>query len=115
MQDAKGQVKYVGGSSHLDSIPVTFKYADLAFRLTEKVNGAVSIKYLPPDDQLDEDNLIGIWDDGDVQVCSPDRRPYWIGTAWADSSSPAGTTVALSLCHPVSCVLSFCLLCKPGA
>lgn len=69
-QDAKGQVKYVGGTSHLDSIPVSFKYADLVFRLTEKVNGAVSIKYLLPGDELDEDNLIGVWDDADVQVLS---------------------------------------------
>ena len=67
-QDVRGQVKYVGGSSHLDSIPATFRYADLAFRLTEKVNGAVSIKYLPPGEEVDEDNLIGIWDDADVQV-----------------------------------------------
>ncbi|KAK9788455.1 hypothetical protein WJX73_009181 [Symbiochloris irregularis] len=65
--DAKGQVKYVGGSWHHDSVPTHFKYADLAFRLTEKVNGAVSIKYLPPGEMLDPDNLIGVWDDADVQ------------------------------------------------
>lgn len=68
MQNAKGQVKYVGGSWHHDSVPTHFKYADLAFRLTEKVNGAVSIKYLPPGETLDPDNLIGVWDDADVQV-----------------------------------------------
>ena len=73
LQDTKGQVKYVGGSSYLDSILATLRYADLAFRLTEKVNGAVSIKYLPPGDELDEDNLIGIWDDADVQVCPSER------------------------------------------
>ena len=87
MQDTKGQVKYVGGSSHLDSIPVTFKYVDLAFRLTEKVNGAVSIKYLPPGDELDEDNLIGIWDDADVQVRIP------MPVVLAGRSGPVGLPV----------------------
>lgn len=61
----------MGGSLHLDSVPATFKYADLAFRLTEKVNGAVSIKYIIPGEELDEGNLIDIWDDADVQVPAP--------------------------------------------
>ena len=72
-QELGGKVKYVGGASYLDRIPISFKFADLSHRLAEKANGAVLVKYLVPGEPLDEDELVGIQDDLDIQA-SPAYR-----------------------------------------
>ena len=58
----------MGGSSYLDRIPATFKFADLSHRLAEKANGAVLVKYLVPGEILDEDELVSVQDDLDIQA-----------------------------------------------
>ena len=49
-------------------MPIAWKYADVVFSLAEKVDGAVSLKYQLPGEDLDPDALISIADDGDVSV-----------------------------------------------
>lgn len=49
-------------------MPTTAKYADVMFGLAEKVDGAVSVKYQLPGEDLDPDALITVADDSDVQV-----------------------------------------------
>ena len=68
VQEKGGRVKYVGGSSYLDRIPSTFKFADLSHRLAEKANGAVLVRFQVPGEPLDEDELVSVQDDLDIQV-----------------------------------------------
>ena len=44
------------------------RYADLMFSLAEKVDGAVSVKYQLPGEELDPDSLISVNDDGDIKA-----------------------------------------------
>ncbi len=44
------------------------RYADLMFSLSEKVDGAVSVKYQMPGEELDPEALISVNDDGDIKV-----------------------------------------------
>ena len=67
-QGVDGKWKYQGGEIHLESIPRTWRYADLMHRLAERSNGAVSLKYFEPSDEIDPDNLITVSDDDDLQV-----------------------------------------------
>ena len=76
LQEAGGKVKYVGGSSYLDRIPATFKFADLSHRLAEKANGAVLVRYLVPGEVLDEDELVSIHDDLDIQASHRPSRQH---------------------------------------
>ena len=52
----------------MESVPVSWKYADLVFSLAEKVDGAISLKYQLPGEDLDPDALISIADDSDISV-----------------------------------------------
>lgn len=61
-----GSWKYVGGETFLESVPVSWKYADLVFSLAEKVDGAISLKYQLPGEDLDPDALISVADDSDI-------------------------------------------------
>lgn len=61
-----GVWKYVGGETFLESVPMTWRYADLVFCLAEKVDGAISVKYLLPGEELDPDALISVSDDSDI-------------------------------------------------
>ena len=61
-------MKYVGGQTYLEKVPSNFKYADLLHRLSEKVDDAVSVKWLAPGDDLDPEGLISLTDDSDLQV-----------------------------------------------
>lgn len=62
----EGAWKYVGGETFLESVPMTWRYADLVFCLAEKVDGAISVKYLLPGEELDPDGLISVSDDNDI-------------------------------------------------
>mmetsp|Transcript_38013 Transcript_38013/g.90296 ORF Transcript_38013/g.90296 Transcript_38013/m.90296 type:complete len:747 (-) Transcript_38013:278-2518(-) len=59
--------KYTGGQSYLESIPRDWGYSDLIFRLSEKVQHAVSLKYQVPGEDLDPDSLISVCDNSDLQ------------------------------------------------
>ena len=68
LQREPGAWKYVGGDTFLESVPVSWKYADLVFSLAEKVDGAISLKYQLPGEDLDPDGLISVADDSDIAV-----------------------------------------------
>ena len=61
-------MKYVGGETYLEKVPSNLKYAELMHRLSEKVNGAVVVKYALPGEEVDNNNLITCIDDEQVQV-----------------------------------------------
>ena len=70
-----GSFKYVGGETYHEKIPA-MKYADLMHYMSEKVNGAVTLKYAPPGEEVDVNNLVTCVDDDHVQVtCSSSARP----------------------------------------
>lgn len=62
------QWRYVGGEVFNESIPVTFKYADLCRKLNDKFGDTVSFKYQSPGDEADPETLVAVTDDGDLQV-----------------------------------------------
>lgn len=66
-QSPSQEWKYAGGQSFNDSVPLTCKYADFMYRVTEKVGAAVSAKYQSPGEELDPDSLITVQDDSDLQ------------------------------------------------
>lgn len=69
VQDSNGKWTYKGGKSHLESLPVSFKYGDVAFRWTEKVKGDLTgLKYQLPGEELEPDALISVSDDNDLHV-----------------------------------------------
>lgn len=74
-QGEGGAWRYLGGEHFLESLPEATGYADLMFSLSEKVDGAVSVKYQLPGEELDPELLISVNDDKDVKVgaapCSP--------------------------------------------
>lgn len=61
-------MKYVGGETYLEKVPSSMRYADLMHRMSEKVNGAVTLKYSPPGEEVDVNNLVTCVDDDHVQV-----------------------------------------------
>ena len=61
-------MKYVGGETYLEKVPSNMRYADLMHRMSEKVNGAVTLKYSPPGEEVDVNNLVTCVDDDHVQV-----------------------------------------------
>lgn len=61
-------MKYVGGETYLEKVPSNMRYADLMHRMSEKVNGAVTLKYCPPGEEVDVNNLVTCVDDDHVQV-----------------------------------------------
>lgn len=65
-----GSVKYVGGETYLEKVPSNMRYAELMHRMSEKVNGAVTLKYSPPGEEVDVHNLVTCVDDDHVQVSS---------------------------------------------
>eukprot|EP00951_Prasinocladus_malaysianus_P014535 scaffold110700_cov35-Prasinocladus_malaysianus.AAC.1 len=67
LQLSDGSFKYHGGHSYLESVPYSWSYSDLMFRLSEKVEDAVSIQYQLPGEELDPDCLISVSDDSDLQ------------------------------------------------
>lgn len=70
-QDSAGRWGYKDGKSHLESLPLHFKYNDVAFRWTEKVKGDLTgLKYQLPGEELEPDALISVSDDNDLHVSS---------------------------------------------
>lgn len=67
LQAPDGSWKYQGGNSYLETVPQTYVYSELIFRLSEKVQDAVAVKYQLPGEDLDPDSLISVCDDGDMQ------------------------------------------------
>ncbi len=68
-QDSTGKWGYKNGNSHLESLPLHFKYNDVAFRWTEKVKGDLTgLKYQLPGEELEPDALISVSDDNDLHV-----------------------------------------------
>ena len=64
-----GKWSYKGGKNHVDTLPVSFRYGDVAFRWTEKVKGDLTeLKYQLPGEELDREALITVSDDNDLQV-----------------------------------------------
>lgn len=61
-------MKYVGGETYLEKVPSNVRYADLMHRMSEKVNGAVTLKYSPPGEEVDVNNLVTCVDDDHVQA-----------------------------------------------
>lgn len=68
LQGEGGAWRYNGGDHFLESVPDTTRYTDLMFALSEKVDGAVSVKYQLPGEELDPDSLISVNDDADIRV-----------------------------------------------
>jgi hypothetical protein len=68
LQGEGGAWRYLGGDHFLESLPDTTRYSDLMFSLAEKVDGAVSVKYQLPGEELDPDSLISVNDDNDMKV-----------------------------------------------
>ena len=68
LQTEKAVWKYVGGDTFMHTVPASWQYAELMFSLAEKVDGAVSVKYQLPGEELDPDSLISVSDDSDLQV-----------------------------------------------
>ena len=53
----------------MDTLSVSYKYGDVAFRWTEKVKGDLTgLKYQLPGEELEPDALITVSDDNDLQV-----------------------------------------------
>jgi hypothetical protein len=74
LQGEGGAWRYLGGDHFLESLPDTTRYSDLMFSLAEKVDGAVSVKYQLPGEELDPDSLISVNDDNDMKVGGRCRR-----------------------------------------
>jgi hypothetical protein len=60
--------KYTGGEFLNDSVPGSCDYAEFMYRITQKVQRAVSVKYLNPGDELDPENLTSVLGDDDLKV-----------------------------------------------
>ena len=75
----------------MDTLPVSFKYGDVAFRWTEKVKGDLTgRKYQLPGEELEPDALITVSDDNDLQVsrgeaCLPSDDSTPAGARWEQS------------------------------
>lgn len=68
LQTASGGYKYTDGEFLNDSVPSSCGYAEFMYRITQKVQRAVSVKYLNPGDDLDPENLTSVLGDDDVKV-----------------------------------------------
>lgn len=66
-----GKWGYKGGQRHFQKIPTEMGYAELMYKMCEKLASDVSLKYLSPGEELSPDNLISVTDDDDVQVSLP--------------------------------------------
>lgn len=65
---SQGKWSYKGGKRLFQSVPVGYGYADLMYKMCEKLASDISMKYLAPGEELSPDNLISVSDDDDVQV-----------------------------------------------
>lgn len=65
---SQGKWGYKGGKRLFQSVPAEYGYADLMYKMCEKLASDVSLKYLSPGEDLSPDNLISVSDDDDVQA-----------------------------------------------
>ena len=65
---SQGKWGYKGGKRLFQSVPAGYGYADLMYKMCEKLASDVSLKYLSPGEELSPDNLISVSDDDDVQA-----------------------------------------------
>ncbi|DBB06883.1 TPA: hypothetical protein ACH3X3_009542 [Trebouxia sp. C0006] len=72
----QGKWSYKGGKRLFQSVPVGYGYADLMYKMCEKLASDISMKYLAPGEELSPDNLISVSDDDDVQEMF---QEYWRG------------------------------------
>ncbi len=82
----------MGGDTFMQTVPLSWKYAELVFSLAEKVDGAVSVKYQLPGEELDPDSLISVSDDSDLQVGAAPTRAAHLNThaaCWLGGGQPA--------------------------
>ena len=67
----------MGGETYNESVPFNCQYSDFMYKLTEKFDSAVSVKYLTPGEELEPDSLAIVADDSDLKVRSVhDCRPH---------------------------------------
>mmetsp|Transcript_25426 Transcript_25426/g.75108 ORF Transcript_25426/g.75108 Transcript_25426/m.75108 type:complete len:878 (-) Transcript_25426:269-2902(-) len=59
--------RYIGGEMFNESVPMSFRYADLCLKLNEKVGYTTSIKYQAPGEDLSPNELVSITGDDDLQ------------------------------------------------
>lgn len=60
-----------------EKVPAKSNYAELMHRMSAKVNGAVTLKYAPPGEQItDPENLVTCVDNDHVQVRSRQPCPF---------------------------------------
>ena len=105
-QDTAGKWGYKNGKSHLESLPVHFKYNDVAFRWTEKVKGDLTgLKYQLPGEELEPDALISVSDDSDLHVSSA------LVIRSRGSALPRMITCALPCFNSLQLGLPVCWLC----
>ena len=65
---SQGKWGYKGGRRLFQSIPTGYGYADLMYKMCEKLASDVSLKYLVPGEELSPDNLVSVTADDDVQA-----------------------------------------------
>lgn len=70
-----GKWGYKGGQRHFQKIPTETDYAELMYKMCEKLASDVSLKYLSPGEELSPDNLISVTDDDDVQASLTAQLP----------------------------------------
>lgn len=51
-----------------ESVPSSYRYADLCLKLNDKVGYTTSIKYQPPGEELSPDELVSISGNDDLKV-----------------------------------------------
>lgn len=74
VQGPDGRWVYTGGSSYNESLPGALDYCQFMWKLSEKLNTAVSVKYQAPGEALDPDSLVSVGDDADVQELMEEYR-----------------------------------------
>ena len=65
---SNGTWGYKGGQRHFQKMSTDMGYAELMYKMCEKIASDVSLKYLSPGEALSPDNLISVTDDDDVQA-----------------------------------------------
>ncbi|KAL3149707.1 hypothetical protein ABBQ38_013537 [Trebouxia sp. C0009 RCD-2024] len=92
LEQCDGKWGYKGGSRIFQKLSTGFGYAQLMHKMCEKLASAVSLKYLPPGEELSPDNLISVTDDDDVQEMYAE---YWRGQSEHDAKQSFRMTLML--------------------
>ncbi|KAA6419719.1 MAG: kinase family [Trebouxia sp. A1-2] len=92
LEQSQGKWSYKGGKRLFQSVPVGYGYADLMYKMCEKLASDISMKYLAPGEELSPDNLISVSDDDDVQEMF---QEYWRGLQLPDTSHSFRLTLML--------------------